>query len=117
MLMLTLFLSRFLLEEPCCCSSKSQAQTSHLGGVDFRRVQVHWWCTVGIITMKTERNLNIEKPVKKTIELAALPSRDRMSVKGGLVRPARMQLVALLLLMSSLLSLLLSLLSLRLSLL
>ena len=40
--------------KPCCCSSKSQSQTSHLGWVDFRRVQVHWWCGVGIVTLKTE---------------------------------------------------------------
>ena len=65
MLILVLVLSRILLEEPCCSGSKSQAQTSHLGGVDFRRVQVHWRCDVGIVTLKTERNLNIENLLKR----------------------------------------------------
>ena len=66
MLILTLVLSRILLfEEPCRCSSKSQSQTSHLGGVDFRRVQVHWWCGVSIITIDTERNLIIENLLKR----------------------------------------------------
>ena len=51
--------------KPCCCSSKSQSQTSHLGGVDFRRVQVHWWCGVSIITIDTERNLIIENLLKR----------------------------------------------------
>ena len=65
MLILVLVLSRILLEEPCCSGSKSQAQTSHLGGVDFRRVQVHWWCGVSIITIDTERNLIIENLLKR----------------------------------------------------
>ena len=34
-----------------------------------------------------------EKPVKKTIELAALPTRENTRVNGGEVRPARIQLV------------------------
>ena len=33
------------------------------------------------------------KPVKKTIELAALPTRENTRVNGGEVRPARIQLV------------------------
>ena len=65
MLILVLVLSRILLEEPCCSGSKSQAQTSHLGGVDFRRVQVHWWCDVEIFRMRTGQILSIENLLKR----------------------------------------------------